>query len=143
MFLGEYEHSVDAKGRIAVPAKFRAQLSEGLVVTRGFDHCLQVFPLSTWQTFSQKISETSIGHFDMRQLLRLVFSGAFDTELDKQGRILLPLSLRTYAKIEDQAVISGMNTFFEVWSDSAWASNLETLSEEGQTLAAVMDSLGI
>lgn len=143
MFLGEYEHNVDSKGRIAVPAKFRPQLDGGLVLTRGFERCLQVFPMEVWQKLSEQISGLSLGQVEMRQLRRLVFSSAFDTELDKQGRILLPAGLRLYAGIDDQAVVTGMNTYFEIWSKTAWGATLEMLSEDGSAIATVMEDLGI
>ena len=87
MFLGEYEHSVDAKGRLAIPAKFRPQLDAGLVVTRGFERCLQVYPMVAWRILSERVSALSLGQPEARQLRRLLFSTAFDTEVDKQGRI--------------------------------------------------------
>src|SRR4051794_32579669 len=114
MFLGEYEHSVDVKGRIAVPAKFRPQLEGGLVVTRGFERCLQVYPFEAWSVLAARVSSLSLGNAGARMLSRHLFASAFDTELDKQGRILLPATLRSYATIADGAVVAGMNTFFEI-----------------------------
>src|SRR5918997_4476599 len=122
MFFGEFEHSVDAKGRVAVPAKFRPQLETGLVITRGFERCLQVYPMEAWQTLSERVSALSLGQTEARQLRRLLFASAFDTELDKQGRILLPAPLREYAGIDEAAVVAGMNTYFEIWAKDAWAT---------------------
>ncbi len=143
MLLGEYEHSVDTKGRVAVPAKFRPQLETGLVVTRGFEHCLFVYPMDEWQALSQRVSALSVGQAEARQLRRLLFASAFDTELDNQGRILVPAPLRDYAGIGDAAVIAGMNTYFEIWSKDAWANEQAGLAEEATSIAATMATLGI
>ncbi len=143
MFLGEYEHSVDAKGRIAVPAKFRTQLEGGLVVTRGFERCLQVYPMEQWQTLSERVSSLSIAPAEARQLRRLLFSSAFDTEVDKQGRIVLPTGLREYAGIGDNAVVAGMNTYFEIWSQTDWDAAMEALGNVDASIAAQMAEIGI
>jgi MraZ protein len=143
VLLGEYEHSVDTKGRVAVPAKFRPQLETGLVVTRGFEHCLFVYPMDEWQALSQRVSALSVGQAEARQLRRLLFASAFDTELDKQGRILVPAPLRDYAGIGEAAVIAGMNTYFEIWSKEAWANEQAGLAEEATSIAATMATLGI
>ena len=102
MFLGEFEHTIDDKGRVAVPARFREDLKEGLVLTRGFDHCLQVFPRPTWQSLAQRISSLSLGNEEARNLRRLLFSGAAEVEVDRQGRILIPQNLREYAALSEQ-----------------------------------------
>jgi MraZ protein len=143
MFLGEYEHSVDAKGRIAVPAKYRPQLETGLVVTRGFERCLQVYPVEAWSALAEKVSKLPLGSAAARDLSRHLFASAFDTEIDKQGRILLPATLRGYAQIADGAVVAGMNTYFEIWSAEGWAATREKLADEGSTIAEAMASLGI
>ena len=143
MFLGEYEHSVDTKGRIAVPAKFRNQLEGGLVVTRGFERCLQVYPMEQWQTLSERVSSLSLGAAEARQLRRLLFSSAFDTEVDKQGRIVLPSGLREYAGIGDMAVVAGMNTYFEIWSETDWEAAMAALDNADPNIAAQMAEIGI
>ena len=143
MFLGEYEHSIDTKGRVAVPAKFRTQLEGGLVVTRGFERCLQVYPMDQWQALSERVSGLSLGSTEARQLRRLLFASAFDTEVDKQGRILLPANLREYAGIGDEAVVAGMNTYFEIWSKADWEAAMSELDESGSAIAAQMAEIGI
>ena len=143
MFLGEYEHSVDAKGRVAVPAKFRPRLEAGLVITRGFERCLQVYPMDEWQLLSERVSALSVAQVDARQLRRLLFGSAFDTELDKQGRILVPASLREYAGISESVVVAGMNTFFEVWAQDAWETTLAGIAENSGNIAEAMAALGI
>ena len=143
MFLGEYEHSIDVKGRVAVPAKFRPQLETGLIITRGFDRCLQVYPIEAWRVLSEQVSTSSVGQAEARQLRRLIFAGAFDTELDKQGRILVPASLREYAGIGESAVVAGMNTYFEIWAKDTWQTTLADAAEEARAMAARMASLGV
>lgn len=144
MFLGEYEHSVDIKGRVAVPAKFRTQLEGGLVITRGFERCLQVYPMEQWQALSERVSSLPLGSAESRQLRRLLFASAFDTELDKQGRILIPSSLREHAGIGDTAVVAGMNTYFEIWSETDWEAALASLDEDSDgAIAAQMAEIGI
>jgi MraZ protein len=143
VFLGEYEHSVDAKGRLAIPAKFRPQLDAGLVVTRGFERCLQVYPMAAWRILSERVSALSLGQPEARQLRRLLFSTAFDTEVDKQGRILIPVGLRDYAGIVENAVVTGMNTYLEIWATDAWEETLASLADDGHSIAETMANLGI
>ncbi len=143
MFLGEYEHSVDSKGRIAVPAKFRPRLEGGLVVTRGFERCLQVYPLEQWRALSERVSSLSLGSSEARALRRLLFASAFDTELDKQGRILIPASLRDYASIGEAAIVAGMNTYCEIWSHEIWRDTQVTLDDAAASIAEQMSAIGI
>jgi MraZ protein len=143
VFLGEFEHSVDDKGRVAVPARFRDEVKGGLIVTRGFDHCLQAFPLATWQTLAQRISALSLGNEESRHLRRLLFSGAAEVELDRQGRILIPQGLRDYAGIGERAIIAGMNTYFELWSEAHWQSVLSALDSQSGLMAEQLADLGI
>lgn len=143
MFLGEFEHTIDDKGRVAVPARFREELSEGLVLTRGFERCLQVFPRPTWQTLAERISGLSLGNEEARNLRRLLFSGAAEVEVDRQGRILLPQNLREYAGLAEQVVIAGLDTYFEMWSRERWQNVLDRLDSDGSTIAAQLAALGI
>lgn len=143
MFLGEFEHTIDDKGRVAVPARFREELREGLVLTRGFDRCLQVFPRPTWQTLAQRISALSMGNEEARNLRRLLFSGAAEVEVDRQGRILIPQNLREYASLSEQVVIAGLDTYFEMWSRERWQNVLDNLDTDGSAIAAKLAELGI
>src|SRR4029453_1437606 len=102
MFLGGYEHNMDDKGRLAVPARFREDLGDGVVITRGFDRCLMGFPRPMWEQLAQQVSALSLGQGDARNLRRLLFSGAADIQLDRQGRILIPPNLRDYAGLDEQ-----------------------------------------
>jgi MraZ protein len=120
MFLGEYSHTIDDKGRLTLPAKYRAELATGVVVTRGIEKCLFVFPMSEWQKLSDKISDLPLTDPQAREFQRLLFSGATDAELDKQGRVLLPQYLRDYALLDSSVIVAGLNTHMEIWSLDAW-----------------------
>jgi MraZ protein len=120
MFLGEFNHAIDEKGRITIPAKFRAQLAEGLVVTKGIERCLSVFPLDKWEEWAREIIQPSIFRRDSRVLRRHIFPEAVECQLDAQGRILLPESLRSYASLEGRAVVIGVYTHLEIWNPSSW-----------------------
>lgn len=143
MFLGEFDHSIDDKGRVAVPARFREELSEGLILTRGFEKCLQAFPRPIWQNLSQRVSALSLGNEEARQLRRMLFSYAAEVEVDRQGRILIPQNLREYAGFAEQVVIAGMDTYFEIWSQGRWAEVLEKLDNSGINIAEQLAALGI
>jgi len=120
MFLGEFSHTIDDKGRLTLPSKFRALLAGGLVVTRGIDKCLFVFPLNEWQTLAGKVSNLPLVDPQAREFRRLLFSGASDDVPDKQGRVLIPQYLREYASLDGEVVVAGLNTHVEIWSPAAW-----------------------
>jgi MraZ protein len=143
VFLGEFEHSIDDKGRVAVPARFREELSEGMVLTRGFDQCLQAFPRPVWQQLAQKVSSLSLGSPEARNLRRILFSNAAEVEVDRQGRILVPQNLREYAGLAEQVVITGMDTYFELWSAERWRAVMDQLDTNGAGVAEQLASLGI
>lgn len=143
MFLGEYDHSVDDKGRMAIPAKFRAGLAEGLVVTRGFDQNLLMYPMTMWRELSARVNALPQTDPASRTLRRLLFGSAADFELDKQGRILLPANLRSYAGIESEAVVAGMDTFIEIWAKDRWQNIIDSFPEQGTAIAQQVAGLGI
>jgi MraZ protein len=120
MFLGEYIHTVDEKGRLTIPAKYRGDLAAGLVITRGFDQNLMIFPLSEWQSMAQDIISRPLGDTAMRTFRRRVFSGAMDLTPDRQGRIVIPPYLRDFAGIDSEVVIAGMYNYIEIWNTSTW-----------------------
>jgi MraZ protein len=143
MFLGEYDHNMDDKGRLAIPARFREELGEGVVVTRGFDRCLMGFPRTMWEKLSQQVSGLSLGQGDARNLRRLLFSGAADIQLDRQGRILIPQNLREYAALGEQVIVAGLNTHFEIWARERWHEVLDALDVNGSAIAEQLAALGI
>ena len=120
MFLGEYAHTIDDKGRLALPARFRVELASGVVVTRGLDKCLFVFAMSEWQKLSETVSGLPITDVQAREFRRLLFSSATDAVLDKQGRVLLPQYLRDYAGLNGNVIVAGLNTYLEIWAPDTW-----------------------
>src|SRR5512136_1876704 len=120
MFLGEFSHSIDDKGRLTLPAKFRPDLGQGIVVTRGIDKCLFIFTLDEFQHIADKVSELPMTKADGREFSRHFFSGASDVEVDKQGRVLIPQNLRDYAGLDGEVTVAGVNKRIEVWDVAAW-----------------------
>lgn len=141
MFLGEYTHNIDDKGRITIPAKFRGILASGLVVTRGFDQNLMLFPMDGWEELAQRIAERPLSDEDVRAFRRRVFSGAIDLMPDRQGRILLPPYLREFAGIDGEVVIAGMFNYVELWSRDSWTAVRQSI--ESNEDAARWEDIGI
>ena len=132
MFYGEYQHSVDAKGRMFVPAKFREGLGEKFMVTIGLDKCLFVFPMDTFMIYKNKLDAMSLANRNAREFMRFFFAGASECELDKQGRIMLPAKLRKYADLDKEATVVGVSGRVEIWDKERWESthSIETFSPE-------------
>jgi MraZ protein len=141
MFLGEYIHTIDSKGRLTIPARFRGELAAGLVVTRGFDQNLMIFPLDGWQDLAERILNRPLGDADVRVFRRRVFSGAVDLAPDRQGRIVVPPYLRDFANITSEVVVAGMYNYVEVWDTNDWQAVRETI--ENNNDVARWDALGI
>ncbi|MGI6225216.1 MAG: division/cell wall cluster transcriptional repressor MraZ [Peptococcales bacterium] len=120
MFMGEYQHTIDDKGRLIMPAKFREGLGEKFVVTKGLDGCLFVYPMEEWQVLEQKLRNLPFTKADARAFARFFFSGATECEFDKQGRILLPTNLRDHGKLQKDVFIIGVSTRLEIWSREVW-----------------------
>ncbi|MBP1935445.1 division/cell wall cluster transcriptional repressor MraZ [Paenibacillus sediminis] len=120
MFMGEFQHSIDEKGRMIIPAKFRELLGTSFVVTRGLDQCLFIYPLEEWAVLEQKLKTLPLMKSDARAFTRFFFSGATECEWDKQGRVNLPANLRQYAKLEKDCVVLGVSNRVEIWSKDIW-----------------------
>ncbi len=120
MFLGEYEHSIDPKGRLALPVKFRNSLGDGAVVTQGLDACLIVYPKKQWEELAEKLATLPMNDPNARSVTRHMFAHAVEVESDKQGRIVIPSKLRQYAGLATAAMVIGLNTKIEIWDKSAW-----------------------
>jgi MraZ protein len=136
MFLGRFNHTVDEKGRLAIPARFRPDLQAGLVITRGTDRCLSVYPLSTWETLAAKLDALPLGDANARNLRRAAFAAAEPAELDKQGRIVLPERLRAYANLGGNIAVVGMNTYLELWDLQTWETLEGEVEAQGDVFAA-------
>lgn len=127
--MGEYHHSIDNKGRLIVPSKFRDELGDMFIITRGLDQCLFGYPLSEWELIEEKLKGLPLTKKDARAFTRFFFSGATESELDKQGRINIPAPLLQYAKLEKECVILGVSNRIEIWSKQIWEDYF-TQSEE-------------
>jgi MraZ protein len=141
MFMGEYNHTVDPKGRLIVPAKFREQLGDEFVVTKGLDGCLFVYPSEEWHDVEEKFCNISTTGKDARKFARFFFAGAADVELDKQGRVLLPPVLREYAGLHKDVVLAGVLNHVEIWDKERWQENTYD-EDEMDEIAEHMAELG-
>jgi MraZ protein len=122
MFMGEYQHSVDEKGRMIVPAKFRDTLGQTFIITRGLDNCLFIYPNEEWSVLEQKLKALPLMKSDARAFTRFFFSGATECELDKQGRVNIPNNLREHAKLDKECIVIGVSNRVEIWSKETWDS---------------------
>ena len=143
MFIGEFRHNLDDKGRIAIPAKFRAKLSGGAIITRGLDHCLFIFTSKDWEVLAQKLINLPLVQSNSRAFVRLMVAGAMDVELDKQGRILIPDYLREYAGLSKETVIAGVYNRIEVWNSETWKDYKSKTESSSDEIAEKLGELGI
>lgn len=141
MFVGRHAHAIDAKGRLAVPARFREALAAGVVVTRGIDRCLSLYPMDAWLPLAEKVAALPITDADARNFRRLVFAEAVDAALDGQGRILVPPELRAYAGLDREALVVGVHSHLEIWSPEAWSAVAARLDTDGNAIAAKLADL--
>lgn len=130
MFLGEYEHTIDAKGRLAVPAKFRAQMDRGGVLSKGMGTCLSVYTLERWEQKSNELVAGMAGD-ELRDFERRIYPSANEIELDAQGRMVIPAKLRTYARLGAEVTVVGVRDHFEIWDRATWQDYQERLDAEG------------
>lgn len=138
MFMGEYQHNIDVKGRMIVPAKFREGLGESFVLTRGLDKCLFAYPMEEWKILEEKLKKLPLTKRDARSFTRFFFSGAVECEVDKQGRINIPQTLRNYSKLEKECVVIGVSSRIEVWSKEIWE---DYFTESEESFAEIAENL--
>lgn len=143
MFMGEYQHALDGKGRLFIPARLREELGDRFIMTRGLDRCLFVYPLAEWATLERKLKELPFTRSDARAFVRFFFAGATECELDNQGRVLIPANLRNYAGIERETVIIGVSTRLEIWSLEAWENYSANVRDNFAEFAEKLVDLGI
>lgn len=143
MFIGEYQHSTDAKGRIIVPSRFREELGFKFILTKGLDNCLFIYPMDEWKVFEEKLKQLPLTSKDARAFVRHFFSGAVECEIDKQGRITIPQNLRDHAKIEKEVVTIGVSTRVEVWDKEEWERYNDDADLSYDNIAEKMAELGI
>ncbi len=143
MFIGEYQHSIDNKGRLQIPAKLKQQLGKGAVVTKGLDNCLFLYPQKAWQVLADKLAKLPISKASTRAFARLMLAGAMDVEIDKQGRMLVPEYLRSYASLKRKVVIAGLYSRLEIWDQDLW-NKYKKGTEKGSTaIAETLGDLGV
>ncbi|NVY95670.1 division/cell wall cluster transcriptional repressor MraZ [Lactobacillus sp. DCY120] len=141
MFMGEFHHTIDSKGRLIIPAKFRQQLGADFVLTRGMDGCLFGYPRTQWQLLEDKLQQLPLTQRSARLFIRFFYAAAVECQFDKQGRVNLTAALVDYAQLTDQCVVAGVGTRIEIWNTTKWsqmnqeiAVNFEQISEELQDL---------
>jgi MraZ protein len=141
VFTGEFRHSIDTKGRVAVPARFRAELATGAHVSRWLDSCLAIFPNEAWQELADRVGQQRYADAEARAFSRFLFASAFDVELDSQGRVVLPAGLRDYAGIKGEAVVVGALDHIEIWESGRWAAQSAEMNSD--VFAQRISNLGI
>ncbi len=142
MFIGEYRHTFDPKNRISLPAKFRKELGRTVVVTRGFDTCLFVYPKKAWEKQAAKIAAYSTGNAAGRGIARLMLAGASEAEVDSAGRILVPDYLKKFASLNVKTVVAGVNDRVEVWEEGAWDTYTKTIERDADRFAEKLGDAG-
>ena len=143
MLLGEFQHSLDTKGRMAIPAKFRDKLVSGAIITRGIDNCLFVFAHAEWEALATKLIALPLAQANSRAFVRLMLAGASDVVFDNQGSILIPDYLRKYAGLKKDVVVAGLYNRIEVWDESAWQSYKTKTESSSEAIAEQLGELGI
>lgn len=138
MFIGEYQHSIDSKGRVIIPAKFRQTLGDSFVMTRGIENCLLGYPMNEWRKLELKLKDLPMTKKDARAFARFFFSGAIEVELDKQGRIHIPSTLIQYANLEKECVVLGVSSKIEIWAKDAWDEYFEQSTQSFNDIAENM-----
>ena len=143
MFLGEYTHTIDDKGRLTIPSKYRFYLEGGMVATRGLDRCIAVYPTEEWKSLVERIMSLPSTPRPSREFTRLIFSAASDLKMDRQGRILIPSVLANYSSLDSEAAIIGINNRFEIWNPRRWDEQRTALEERAEFIADALAEHGI
>ncbi|MDD2807106.1 MAG: division/cell wall cluster transcriptional repressor MraZ [Patescibacteria group bacterium] len=143
MFIGEYQHNIDEKGRLAVPAKFRQKLAKGAVVTKGLDDCLFLYTREEWEKLAEKLAALPISKANTRAFSRLMLAGAMDVDIDKQGRMLIPDYLRNYAAMKKKVVITGLYSRLEIWDEDKWNRYKKGTEKKSGDIAEALGEIGV
>lgn len=143
MFIGEYAHNLDEKGRLAVPKKFRKELQKGAVVTRGLDSCLFLYTHTEWKQLAEKLAALPFAQANTRAFARLMLAGAMDVTVDKQGRVMLPEYLRSYAGLKKEVVVAGLYNRLELWDAKEWSTYTAKTEKHSNDIAEQMSELGV
>lgn len=140
MLIGEYRHTLDAKNRLSLPAKFRKELGSSVIVTRGLDHCLFVYTKAAWKTEAKKFAEHSTGAASGRAIARLMLAGANEADVDSAGRILVPDYLKSYAGLSGKCVVAGVSDRVELWDEAAWETYTKNIERDADSFAEALGS---
>jgi MraZ protein len=143
MLIGQFTHDLDPKKRLTLPAKWRSSLGKKVVITNGLDTSLFVFPLKEWEIIAEKLASMSFGNADSRQFNRFMLAHAFETDIDAQGRILIPDTLKSFAHLNGKVVVAGMHSRIELWDEEEWKRYTEKTLHEADALAGKLSDLGI
>ena len=143
MLMGEYTHTIDAKGRVILPADFRSELGESFIITKGLDSCLFIYTMTEWENLSTKLKQLPLAKAEARAFVRFFFSGARQLECDKQGRFLVPAALRAHAKLQKDVVLIGISSRIELWSREEWNRYNEEINPSVSSIAENLVDLGI
>lgn len=143
MFIGEYEHNVDVKGRIIMPSKLREDIGDKFIITKGLDGCLFAYSQNEWENFEEKLKALPLAQKNARNFVRFFLSGAVECEIDKQGRFLIPANLREHASLEKEVVIIGVGTRLEIWNREMWKTYSSDENISADEIAENMTMLGI
>jgi len=143
MFIGEYQHTVDEKGRLAVPKKFRTSLKMGAIITRGLDGCLFLFTRGEWEKLAEKLVALPLAQANSRAFVRLMLAGAMDAPVDTQGRVLIPEYLRAYAGLKKKSIVAGLYNRVEIWDETRWVKYKQKTESASDEIAERLSELGI
>ena len=143
MFIGEYRHTIDTKKRVAIPARFRKDIGQRVVVTRGLDSCLFIYPMREWEILAENLSKLPTGKSETRSFVRLMLAGALDMDVDALGRVLVPDYLRAYAGLGKKVVIAGVYNRLEVWDEGKWAEYKNKAEQSSESIAEKLGDLGV
>ena len=143
MLIGEYTHTLDAKKRLALPAKLRAKLGRKVVITHGLDNCLSVYPQKEWERVASKLGGLSMGQADTRSFNRFMLAGAVETEIDSMGRVLIPDFLKEYAGLSTKVVMAGVHNRLEIWDEARWTEYKARVTKQADALAEKLGEIGV
>lgn len=143
MFIGEHQHSIDPKKRLSLPSKFRTELGKKVVVTRGLDNCLFVYPLKVWEELAGKLGTLPVGEGATRSFIRLTLAGATDVEIDGQGRVLIPDYLKSYALLHKNVIVAGVYNRLEIWDEAKWKQYKQKAEKNSDEIAEQLGKLGV
>jgi MraZ protein len=143
MLIGEYTHSLDAKKRLSLPAKFRKELGKKVVITHGLDKCLFVYTLKHWDAVSEKLSSLSMGQYDSRGFTRFILAGATEIDIDSIGRVLIPDYLKEFANLSSKVILTGVFNRVEIWNEKAWQEYKKNIEQNADSLAEKLGEIGV